>query len=311
MSKSRYSSIYTAIKSIMCMVVALSTIIAGVAVNAKADVTDPVISVSITNNETTHEGSVTDNTTGDVYTSNSTTGDATYTFTVSAPEGSNAVHFDIVSGDSRYFVRYKGIMNGEAVYGTGATSDWDISTGVYRVGLDFRPPNLTYGEKLYIFEMALTRIGDIVIPKDPDIDAYIPVVNDAPAHEHSWVHGIISEPTENSDGLEGDFCTGCGAVANTSSIPAVMAIVANKLYDIEVFVPGKDNIIELGRMNSLSKNIMEKIAAKNDCDFIFRFTTDNNINIELYIPAGSIVDTSLDWYGPAKLMELYDYKVLN
>ena len=57
---------------------------------------------------------------------------------------------------------------------------------------------------------------------------------------------------------------------------------------------------------SFPKAFMEKIAAKSmeGVTFVFHYKW-NHVKQEITIPFGTAVDTSLDWYGPAKMAELY------
>lgn len=74
--------------------------------------------------------------------------------------------------------------------------------------------------------------------------------------------------------------------------------------------PGKTTVLEMGLWNSLPNKLMVKINQKKDCSFIIRFTY-NRKKYEVYIPAGTQFDTTLDWYGPEKLISMFEYKELD
>ena len=137
-----------------------------------------------------------------------------------------------------------------------------------------------------------------------------PVINSSPAPEvHNWTHGVIYPATENSDGLEGDYCTICSATRNTSPIPAGVCIIDNRIQQVEWASPAKVSILEMTTLCSLPNYFMKMIDAKKNCDFTMRFTY-NKKHYEVYIPAGTQFDNSLDWYGPEQLLAMFEYKEL-
>lgn len=140
------------------------------------------------------------------------------------------------------------------------------------------------------------------LPVDPDE----PVSSSAPAHEHNFQWQIITEPTKDTDGLEGEMCS-CGAMRNTEKISAY----AYSLYQyampmINNAKSGQTITFEFGEWNSFPKAFMEKIAAKSmeGVTFVFHYKW-NHEKQEITIPFGTAVDTQFDWYGPAKMAELY------
>ena len=128
----------------------------------------------------------------------------------------------------------------------------------------------------------------------------------APAHVHKFEWQIITNPTKDTDGLEGEMCS-CGAMRNTEKISAY----AYSLYQyampmINNAKSGQTITFEFGEWNSFPKAFMEKIAAKSmeGVTFVFRYKW-NHEKQEITIPFGTAVDTQFDWYGPAKMAELY------
>ena len=128
----------------------------------------------------------------------------------------------------------------------------------------------------------------------------------APAHVHNFQWQTITEPTQYSDGLEGEVCS-CGAVRNTQPLSAYgYALNEYATPMINAAKSGQTITFEFGEWNSFPKAFMEKVAAKSaqNVTFVFKYKW-NHVKQEITIPAGTVVDTSLDWYGPAKMAELY------
>lgn len=126
------------------------------------------------------------------------------------------------------------------------------------------------------------------------------------AHVHNFVHGIITEPTVNSDGLEGEMCA-CGAVRNTQPISAfgyTLETYASNM--INAAKPGQTITFEFGELNSFPKSFMEKLVAKSTqgVTFVFKYKVNHELQT-ITIPAGTPIDLNFEWYGYAKMAELY------
>lgn len=132
-----------------------------------------------------------------------------------------------------------------------------------------------------------------------------PYAGDGSAHVHKWVFGTIYEATESADGLEGEYCS-CGAIKNTSVITSGGVIVNNTYAMIDVAKPGQNIVLDMKMMCNLSQEFMKKLASKNTCSYTLRLIYKNKL-YEYYIPAGAVFDTSLEYYGPEKLMEMFEY----
>ena len=127
------------------------------------------------------------------------------------------------------------------------------------------------------------------------------------SHSHEWTEGVIFSATQHEDGLEGVYCKFCGAIKESHPISAYgYALNTYAMSMINQAKPGQTVTFELGEWNSFPKAFMEKIAAKSleGVSFVFHYKW-NHEKQEITIPYGTIVDTSLDWYGPAKMAELY------
>lgn len=129
--------------------------------------------------------------------------------------------------------------------------------------------------------------------------------NPAP-HEHSFYWETIKEATKYEDGLEGEKCA-CGATRNIRIISA-LGFTLNE-YATPMVVnakPGQTIELNFGELNSFPKSFMEKVAEKTQQNVSFGFHYNwNHVGQEIKIPAGTEVDTNFDWYGPAKMQELY------
>lgn len=136
-----------------------------------------------------------------------------------------------------------------------------------------------------------------------------PVVEAEPssaAHTHNYVWQTIVEPTKDQDGLECEYCV-CGATRNIQRISALGFTLTEYATPMVVNAkPGQTVEIDFGELNSFPKSFMEKVAVKTQQNVSFGFHYNwNHVGQEIKIPAGTEVDTDFDWYGPAKMAELY------
>ena len=140
--------------------------------------------------------------------------------------------------------------------------------------------------------------------EDPDDPT--PSGSTSPAHVHNFQWQTITEPTKDTDGLEGEVCS-CGATRNTQPLSAYgYALNEYATPMINAAKSGQTITFEFGEWNSFPKAFMEKIAAKSmeGVTFVFHYKW-NHVKQEITIPFGTTVDTQFDWYGPAKMAELY------
>ena len=128
----------------------------------------------------------------------------------------------------------------------------------------------------------------------------------SPAHTHNFQWQTIIAPTKDADGLEGEVCS-CGATINTQSLSAYgHALNDYAVPMINAAKSGQTITFEFGEWNSFPKSFMEKLVNKsaNGVTFVFHYKW-NHIKQEITIPAGTPIDLNFDWYGPAKMAELY------
>ncbi len=129
----------------------------------------------------------------------------------------------------------------------------------------------------------------------------------APTHTHEFIEGTITEPTADSDGVGGVYCKSCGYVKESYPISAGVYLV----YDygtekIKASQPGQTTVLEFGEWNSFPKAFMADLAAKSAAGVTFEFHYKwNHEQQTIIIPAGVTVDLNEEWYGPAKMRELY------
>lgn len=164
--------------------------------------------------------------------------------------------------------------------------------------------------------MAMTMVAGINVtafagsPDEPPVGPPPPPVLEAEpssaAHTHDYHWQTIVSPTKDQDGLESEVCV-CGATRNIQRIPA-LGFTLNE-YATPMVVnakPGQTVELELGELNSFPKSFMEKVAVKTQQNVSFGFHYNwKHVGQEIKIPAGTEVDTNFDWYGPAKMEELY------
>lgn len=136
-----------------------------------------------------------------------------------------------------------------------------------------------------------------------------PVVEAEPssaAHTHDYHWQTIVEPTKDQDGLESEVCV-CGATRNIQRLPAFGYTLQEYATPMVVNAkPGQTVEMDFGELNSFPKSFMEKVAVKTQQNVSFGFRYNwQHVGQEIKIPAGTKVDTNFDWYGPAKMQELY------
>ena len=129
----------------------------------------------------------------------------------------------------------------------------------------------------------------------------------APSHTHEWIEGVIYAATQYKDGLGGIYCKSCGAVKESYPISAFeYALNDYATPMINAAKSGQTITFEFGEWNSFPKEFMAKLVDKSaqNVTFVFHYNW-NHVKQEINIPAGTPIDLNFDWYGPAKMAELY------
>ncbi len=199
-----------------------------------------------------------------------------------------------------------------ATYDTAFLLHWDADNGYWETS--GHSCDLTGGDTLDGFLSSYAERDEDTI-EDLVFSHYAIFWGSAPgasgssaAHTHTWVYGTIYDATEDTDGLEGEHCE-CGACRNTTPIPSGDVIIQNNYRLIDWSYPGHTTTLNMKTMCNLSQAFMKRLASKNNCDFVIKLVW-NNKPYEFYVPAGTQFDTSLEYYGVAKLMEMFEYKQL-
>lgn len=150
----------------------------------------------------------------------------------------------------------------------------------------------------------LTSSGAGPTPGTDPAPTSVPVIKE---HTHNWEYTIFSSPSINHDGEEGEVCTICGEVRNTQPLSAfAYALYGYALPMINSANPGLTVTLDFGIWNSFPKGLMEKIAAKSSQNVTFVFKYEyNHEKYVVTIPARTEVDLNHEWYGPAKMVDLY------
>ena len=128
-------------------------------------------------------------------------------------------------------------------------------------------------------------------------------------HDYEWT--TINDATEDYEGLEVCRCTKCGAVCASRSIPKLsddFSYVTEKyIKQYEQAKSGQTIKLDLKNWNSIPKSFFEELAKRRDITTTIRFIYNHKV-YEFTIERGQSVDTSVDYYGPEKLIQLYGAK---
>lgn len=129
----------------------------------------------------------------------------------------------------------------------------------------------------------------------------------SPTHAHEFIEGTITTPTCDHDGVGGIYCAMCGYIKETYPISAYSyALYEYATPMIKSSQPGQNVVFEFGEWNSFPKAFMADLAAKSAAGVTFEFHYKwNHEQQTIIIPAGVTVDLNEEWYGPAKMRELY------
>ena len=176
--------------------------------------------------------------------------------------------------------------------GFGLTPDW------------FEDNSISEGWYWCDDEMTLHLCDGHLSSEDPDDPT--PSGSTSPAHVHNFQWQTITAPTKDADGLEGEMCS-CGAVRNTQPLTAYgYALNQYATPMINAAKAGQTITFEFGEWNSFPKSFMAKLVDKSaqNVTFVFKYKWNHKLQT-ITIPAGTPIDLNFDWYGPAKMAELY------
>ncbi len=115
----------------------------------------------------------------------------------------------------------------------------------------------------------------------------------------------------NHDQVEEEVCLGCGGHRDNTRITTAYT---NYLFESAILVNNatSDGVVSIyhDTYNTLSKSFMQVLALRRDITFNMYFVYGGQ-KYKTTIPAGTPIDTSYDWYGPALLMGLFPTEVIN
>lgn len=124
-------------------------------------------------------------------------------------------------------------------------------------------------------------------------------------HNHEWIEGIITSPTCETDGEEGIYCKSCGEVKESWPLSAFgYMLYEYGVSKINAAQPGQTIVFDFGEWNSFPNWFMSMIAQRRDVTFVFNYKW-NHESQTITIPAGTPIGLNFEWYGPAKMRELY------
>ncbi len=131
-------------------------------------------------------------------------------------------------------------------------------------------------------------------------------------HNYEWM--VENEPTEYETGLLVEKCTKCGNIRSSQVIPAIKDDYGRCMYERTKQIlrakSGQTITVDIGYWDSLPKSFFEALANKRDITVKVKFMYKGK-HYEFMIAPGQTIDTSLDYYGPEKLIQLYSATIVN
>ena len=131
-------------------------------------------------------------------------------------------------------------------------------------------------------------------------------------HNYEWM--VENEPTEDKTGLLVEKCTKCGNIRSSQVIPAIKDDYGRCMYERTKQIlrakSGQTITVDIGYWDSLPKSFFEALANKRDITVKVKFMYKGK-HYEFMIAPGQTIDTSLDYYGPEKLIQLYSATIVN
>ena len=121
-------------------------------------------------------------------------------------------------------------------------------------------------------------------------------------HHYEWE--VEREPTETQEGELVYKCSLCGDITAREPISSYEYYLYKCMGKIRDAKAGDTVTFSSKCWNSYPKAFFEKLAERRDITVKIQFTYEHK-DYEITIAPGQTVDTSSDYYGPLKLMELY------
>ena len=131
------------------------------------------------------------------------------------------------------------------------------------------------------------------------------------AHVHTWKYGTIFDATEDTDGLEGYYCS-CGANKETTIIPSITAIYKNRYTQMDQAGKGEIITLKMGEWNTYSKEFMQHLISATErgvtVKLDYKYEKKNYVST---VPAGTTMDLAYDYYGPLFIRSMFETTKLN
>lgn len=139
----------------------------------------------------------------------------------------------------------------------------------------------------------------------PAVPSTLPESEETPSvpscnHDFRWQ--TITSATATTYGTEGEVCSKCGATKNVRTMSPLDDWFKMQISNTK---PGDVLKLNFGPWNSYPLWMMQMIADNPTVTYIFNYTYQGN-KYEVTIKPGDTVPLDFDWYGPAKMAELFD-----
>jgi hypothetical protein len=124
-------------------------------------------------------------------------------------------------------------------------------------------------------------------------------------HDYQWT--VEREPTITEDGEEVYKCTKCGDISARQPLSAEGFCFLDAEGKVRNAKAGQTLKLNFKQWNSVPKAFFEQLAKRRDITVVIRFTYKHK-TYEMTVTPDMAIDTSYDYYGPEKLIQLYGAK---
>lgn len=157
-----------------------------------------------------------------------------------------------------------------------------------------------------------TRAGNDIIFESDRFSIYSIIYSDiyvssgSHSHEYEWENGRGVSKVE--DGVKVYKCRICGHVLEEENIPAYAYACYTESERVLKAGQNASIVCDMDRWNVYPRWFFEKLATRPDVNITLKFIYEHK-QYTVYIPAGTKIDTSCEWYGPLKVTSLYKFEV--
>ena len=131
--------------------------------------------------------------------------------------------------------------------------------------------------------------------------------NNGKACDHDYQWTIEREPTITEDGEEVYKCTKCGNITARQPLSAAGFCFLDAEGKVKNAKAGQTLKLDFKQWNSVPKAFFEQLSKRRDITVVIRFTY-NHKTYEMTITPDMTIDTSCEYDGPEKLIQLYGAK---